>query len=405
MTYRQEEIQVKQFDFEDISVGQQSFITHTITKSDVDTFAALTGDFNPLHVDETFASTTMFHKPVVHGMLSASFISTMIGTQLPGSGALWTSQSLEFLRPAFQGDTITVVSTVTQKSESSRMLVLATSITNQHGQELIKGTSTVKALPKKKEETRMKDSFEPRTVFVSGAAKGIGAAIAEALAVEGHRVVINFHSSETQARALERKLRDQGLMAFAIKADVARLSEVENIATALPPEFGSIEDCIHCAAPNPAPVPFASLDWETFQQHLEVQVGGAFNCAKTFLPSMVERSNGSFIFIGSIFAEGTPPVQQSAYVTAKAALAAFARSLAVEYGPKGIRVNVIAPGMTQTDMLATIPDKTKMLAKMSTPLRRLAEPADVAEVARFLVGRGGLHISGETIKVCGGIVM
>jgi 3-oxoacyl-[acyl-carrier protein] reductase len=120
---------------------------------------------------------------------------------------------------------------------------------------------------------------------------------------------------------------------------------------------------------------------------------------------MVERNSGSFIFVGSIFAEGTPPVQQSAYITAKAALAAFARSLAVEYGPKGIRVNVIAPGMTQTDMLATIPDKTKMLAKMSTPLRRLAEPSDVAEVARFLVGRGGAHISGETIKVCGGIVM
>jgi 3-oxoacyl-[acyl-carrier protein] reductase len=395
MTYRREEIEVKQFEFEDISVGHQSVLTHTITKGDVETFAALTGDFNPLHVDEAFASTTMFHKPVVHGMLSASFISTMIGTQLPGSGALWTSQSLEFLRPAFQGDTITVVSTVTQKSESSRMLVLATSITNQHGQELIKGTSTVKALPKKKEVTRMNTSFEPRTVFVSGAAKGIGAAIAEALAIEGHRVIINYYSSESQARALEQRLQDQGMTVVAVRGDVSSLSEVESMLKALPPEFSQIDDCIHCAAPNPAPVPFASLDWESFRKHLEVQVGGAFNCA----------NSGSFIFVGSIFAEGTPPVQQSAYITAKAALAAFARSLAVEYGPKGIRVNVIAPGMTQTDMLATIPDKTKMLAKMSTPLRRLAEPSDVAEVARFLVGRGGAHISGETIKVCGGIVM
>jgi len=89
----------------------------------------------------------------------------------------------------------------------------------------------------------------------------------------------------------------------------------------------------------------------------------------------------------------------------KAALAALARSLAVEYGPKGVRVNVVAPGMTQTDMLAHIPEKTKVLARMNTPLRRLGEPSDVADVVAFLVGPGSRHVSGETIRVCGGLVM
>ena len=405
MTYRREDVPVLEFDFEAIPVGHRAVRTHTLTRADVEAFAALTGDYNPLHVDEEFASTTMFHKPVVHGMLSASFISTMIGTQLPGSGALWTSQSLEFLRPAFQGDTLTITSVVAQKSEASRMLVLETSITNQHGQELIKGTSTVKALPKKKEATRMKESFEPRTILVSGGGKGIGAAIAEALALAGHRVVINFKSSSAQAKALEDRLQGLGCRVVSVRADVSNSEDVQSMSESLPADFGPIQDCIHCAAPNPAPVPFGELDWETFKGHLDVQVGGAFNLTKSLLPSMVERTDGSFIFIGSIFAEGVPPVQQSAYVSAKAALAAFARSLAVEFGPKGIRVNVIAPGMTQTDMLANIPDKTKMLAKMNTPLRRLAEPSDIAEVALFLIGTGGRHISGETIRVCGGIVM
>ena len=90
---------------------------------------------------------------------------------------------------------------------------------------------------------------------------------------------------------------------------------------------------------------------------------------------------------------------------AKSALAALARCLAVEYGPKGILVNVVAPGMTQTDMTARLPEKAKLLTQMQTPLRRLAEPSDIADVVAFLLGPGARHITGETIRVCGGGVM
>ena len=100
-----------------------------------------------------------------------------------------------------------------------------------------------------------------------------------------------------------------------------------------------------------------------------------------------------------------PPIQQGAYVVAKAALAAFARTLAVEFGPKGIRVNTVAPGITQTEMISSIPEKTKMLAKMSTPLRRLAESSDIAEVIAFLISPAARHITGITLPVCGGLVM
>jgi 3-oxoacyl-[acyl-carrier protein] reductase len=153
------------------------------------------------------------------------------------------------------------------------------------------------------------------------------------------------------------------------------------------------------------PQPFDDLPIDTLIRQFDIQVRGAFLCAKRALPAMVKAQAGSLVFVGSIFAEGTPPPQQAAYVVAKAGLAALARSLAVEYGPKGVRVNVVAPGMTQTDMLAHIPEKTKMLTRMNTPLRRLAEPSDVAEVISFLVGVGSRHVSGETIRVCGGLVM
>ena len=162
---------------------------------------------------------------------------------------------------------------------------------------------------------------------------------------------------------------------------------------------------VHCAAPLPVPTPFDDATWDGFARQLDTQVRGAFNCAKAALPGMTARGSGSFVFVGSIYADGVPPVQQSAYVVAKAALAAFARALAVEYGPKGIRVNVIAPGMTETDMISALPDKVKMLTKMQTPLRRLAHAQDVADAAEFLLSPRARHITGETLRVCGGIAM
>lgn len=406
MSYTREGTEVRLADFEAIGVGDRVELKHRIEQRDVDAFAALTGDYNPLHVDAAFARRTSFRRPVVHGMLSASFISTMIGTALPGGGALWTSQSLDFLAPAFVGDTITVVATVEQRSAATRTLVLATTVTNQHGTELVKGRAHVKMLDVRAEsEAAMPSTDAPRVVLVTGASKGIGAAIAATLARGGHAVAINYRGSPDDANALAGALREAGQRALAIRADVANADEVGAMFAEVRRELGPVEDVVHCAAPLPVPAPFENLEWAHFQAQLDTQLRGAFNCAKAALPGMIERGNGSLLFIGSVFADGVPPVQQSPYVVAKAALVSFARTLAVEYGPKGIRVNVIAPGMTQTDMIATLPEKVKMLTKMQTPLRRLADPQDVANAAEFLVSARARHITGETIRVGGGITM
>mgnify|MGYP001411805779 FL=1 len=108
--------------FEDISIGLTKSLTHTITQTDLERFVELTGDDNKLHVDKDFAANTSFRKPVVHGMLGASFISTIIGTKLPGDGALWFAQTLEFLLPVRVGDTLTVAAQVVKKNERDRTL-------------------------------------------------------------------------------------------------------------------------------------------------------------------------------------------------------------------------------------------------------------------------------------------
>ena len=108
--------------YNDIKIGDKEKLNHVITSEDIEKFVDLTGDDNKLHVDEKYASKTNFKKPVVHGMLGASFISTIIGTKLPGDGALWFSQSLEFLLPVRVGDTLTIFAEVIKKNDKEKII-------------------------------------------------------------------------------------------------------------------------------------------------------------------------------------------------------------------------------------------------------------------------------------------
>jgi 3-oxoacyl-[acyl-carrier protein] reductase len=406
MSYRKEDAKAREIKFEEINVGYETELKHTITQEDVNSFGELTGDYNPVHFDPEFASRTTIGRPVVHGMLTSSFISTMIGMLIPGSGALWLSQTLKFLNPAFIGDELTVLAKVKQKSPATRILTLEININNQHGTSLVNGESTVRVLDvQKKTEQREIILKANNIILVTGGSRGIGAASVKKLAEEGHQVVINYLQSEDAAKSLERDINNKGGQALAVRGDVSSTKDVDEMFSKIESTFGTVEAIVHCASPNPIPQTFENLDWEMQQNHFDIQLKGIFLCAKRALPKMTAAKSGAFVLLGSIFADGTPPVQQIAYSVAKSALAAFARSLAVEYGPKGIRINVVSPGMTQTEMIANIPEKTKMLAKMNTPLRRLADPKDVAEVVSFLLSPAACHVTGETIRVCGGIVM
>lgn len=428
MSYQMKDAKVRKLDFDLIAVGDDAEISHKITQEDVDAFACLTGDFNPLHVSAQYARTTSFQKPVVHGMLSASFISTLIGTCLPGEGALWSSQMLEFLRPAFVGDIITVRSVVIQRSIATRTIILDTKVVNQHNQTLISGRSLVKVLEseaghgdkdcdlkgdiknqplelKSNELVNHSTKDGDRIFLITGASRGIGAAIAARLAKNGYKVVVNYNADVEGASRVIDEICSNGFMAIDGRADVSSIEEVEHLRAGIENSIGYITDVIHCASPMPIPTAFELLSWSDFQLQIDVQLKGAFNCTKVFLPHMIEIRKGTFTYVSSIFADGVPPSLQAHYVSTKAALSAFGRSIAVEYGSKGIRSNIIAPGMTQTDMIAGIPDKTKLLAKMNTPLRKIATAVDVANAVEFLVGENSSHITGETIRVCGGIVM
>ncbi len=129
----------------ELRVGATASWTKTITQADIKAFAALTGDDNPLHLDEAFARNTRFGRPIAHGMLVASMISTVLGRLLPGPGTIYLSQSLQFVRPVYPGDTITATVEVTHIREDKPIVTVATRCINQKGEEVVRGEAVVLA--------------------------------------------------------------------------------------------------------------------------------------------------------------------------------------------------------------------------------------------------------------------
>ena len=127
----------------EMKVGDSASFTKTVSEHDVYTFAGLSGDFNPAHVNEVEAQKGMFGKRIAHGMLSAGFISTVLGTQLPGPGTIYMGQELRFTKPVFFGDTITATVTVAELIPEKNRAILDTVCTNQNGEVVIKGKATV----------------------------------------------------------------------------------------------------------------------------------------------------------------------------------------------------------------------------------------------------------------------
>ena len=166
--------------FDEIKIGQTAEIKRTITAEDIRKFVDLTGDDNRLHTDAGFAARTSFKKPVAHGMLGASFISTIIGTKLPGDGALWFAQNLEFTLPVRVGDTLTIRAEVIKKDDRSRVIELRTDITNQLRQKVTQGVAKVKVIEQEPESiVEPANQHHKKVALVVGGSGGIGAAVCQ----------------------------------------------------------------------------------------------------------------------------------------------------------------------------------------------------------------------------------
>ena len=390
--------------FESIKIGDEAEITHTITQSDIDQFVELTGDDNKLHVDNIYASKTSFKKPVAHGMLGASFISTIIGTKLPGDGALWYAQNLEFLQPVRIGDKLRITAEVIKKIDRTKTIELQTDIFNQHKQKVITGTAKVKLvetiLPKKKE----KKTKSRKTVLIVGGTGGIGSAACVQLAKDGFDVAIHYYKNKNKADKLKKQIVKIGRKAVVVSGDIVSPEDILEIKEKSMRAIGDISVIVNCSTIPIPNIKFADLEWEDMLAHYDANIKGSFNLLSTFVPVWEKEKHGKFIALTTLYTE-QPKSELLSYITGKTALNGFVKALAFELAPKGIRINLVSPGMVDTPLITDIPEKVRLLSAAQTPLKTLATAEDVAGAISFLASDKSNYLTGETIRVNGGQFM
>jgi 3-oxoacyl-[acyl-carrier protein] reductase len=252
----------------------------------------------------------------------------------------------------------------------------------------------------------MAQKLENQTVLITGAARGLGAAIARAFYHQGARVAINYRNSATQAKALAREL---GPRAMAIAADVtdaeAVIAMVETVADRLGPPTTLVHNALADFSFNGDDrAKLDTLDWPSIARQTEVAVGGALHAIQAMRPHFEATGGGSVVTIGSNLVQN-PVVPYHDYTAAKAALMAFTRTASKDLGPLGVRVNMVAGGLLRTtDASAATPEAVFDMIAGLTPLGQVTTPEDLADAVLFFASPWSRAVTGQTLVVDGGLV-
>ncbi len=242
-----------------------------------------------------------------------------------------------------------------------------------------------------------------KTVLITGASRGIGAATARLFAENGYAVAINYSSSKEAAERLAAGITKQGGEAFAVQADVSKADDVKRMMEAVYARFGHLDVLIHNAgiAQQKLLTDTEEAEW---RHMMGVHLDGAYHCSKAVVPAMVQQGYGCILTVSSMWGV-TGASCEVPYSAAKAGLIGFSKALAKELGPSNIRVNCVAPGVIQTDMCASFDEDTLSGLAEETPLGRLGTPKEVAESLLFLASDNASYITGQVLGVNGGFVI
>lgn len=242
-----------------------------------------------------------------------------------------------------------------------------------------------------------------KVALITGASKGIGAATAELFGKYGAKVAVNYNSSYEQAMQTV-DLINKSSKAIAVKANVFDKEDSIKMVKTVEESFGKIDILVLNAGPNFKVAPFLEQTWEDFETKILKELKACYWTLQAVVPSMIKRKSGSIIILSSTTSRHAS-YGFSTHTTAKSALDGLAKSLAFELAPMGIKVNVVAPGLTETDATAFLPQEVKKMIAEHTPMRRNAIPMDIAGAALFYASEFSNFVTGTYTPVNGGQLM
>lgn len=241
-----------------------------------------------------------------------------------------------------------------------------------------------------------------KTALITGASKGIGAAVARLFAQKGYNVIIGYNHSEDLSLALKNELISGGFNAEALQVDVSSSASVKKFVAEAAGIFGDIDVLVNNAGIAQSRL-LSDITDEDWKKMIATNLSGTFYCCRQVLPYFLKKQCGCIINISSIWGE-TGASMEVHYSASKAGIIGFTKALAKELGPSNIRVNCVAPGVIDTDMNKNLTDEDLNQLADETPLCRIGKPEEVAKAVYFLANDGNF-ITGQILGVNGGIVI
>ena len=241
-----------------------------------------------------------------------------------------------------------------------------------------------------------------KIALIIGGSGGIGLETAKILSKQSIKVCLTYNKNESK---LKKYLSENIGNCFSYHLNLADEGDIKNTISKILQEHGKIDIVVHCASVPVTNKTIFDLNWEDFQQQLDVQIKGLFTVVKSLSPLILKNHKIKFIAVSTEYCFGKPPILLSHYVTPKYALMGFMKSMCSELTVNNCTFNMVSPGMVDTSLLDNLHPKIREVTAFKNPMKRIAQPADVAEVISFLISEKAEYLNGVNIPINGGNVL